>query len=136
MADLSFPTSVVPSSSAIIQRKIAAAAIAAGELVYINTSGLAAVAQGDDSATSTVFGMAMNTAAANQEVQIATEGSVSASGAAMVVGEAYFLSQSTAGDLQPSTDNAAGDIANFIGIATSATALYIKILNAQTVLGT
>ena len=90
-----------------------------------------------DSTTAVVYGVAVSTAEGDgQEIEIVTEGLINCSGASLVVEEAYFLSEDAAGDMQPSTDNAAGDYTSFLGKAPSASTFYVKILNAASVLGT
>jgi hypothetical protein len=76
-------------------------------------------------------GIAVNTAKANEPVQIATFGNTitASSGTPLAVGRVYVLMALTAGAIVPDTDfgtdPTTGDYVTVVGIATSTTALFI-----------
>lgn len=131
MADLTITaTSVVPGSDAVKVERTALSTITAGQPVYIDTSTNKVAPVDTDSATAavrTVYGIALNGAAANQPVVVQTAGSITI-GATVAVGTIYVASD-TAGGIKPEADLAAGDYTSVIGIATSTTVIKLGILN-------
>lgn len=127
-------TAVIPGSNADLETKTAAAAIAAGEIVYLDANGKYNLAD-TDSATAIVRkprGMALNSGAAGQPIQIAKSGDVTMN-AVLTKGVAVYLS-GTPGKICPVADVAAGDYTAIIGMALSTTVLRIDILAPDIVL--
>jgi hypothetical protein len=128
MADLSITaTNVAAGSNVSTETKIAAAAIAAGEVVYLTADGKYGLAD-TDSATALVRkprGIALNSAAAGQPVQIAKSGDVTL-GSVLSKAVAYYLS-GTPGKICPVADVAAGDYTAIIGMAISSAVLRVDI---------
>lgn len=141
MSDLVITPANVVSSVAIgnQSRAIAAAAITAGQVVYINSSGQAALAQSSAAAPANLVGasnsgIALNSAAAGQPVNFvpASNGDPNlAIGATLTPGQAYYLS-ATAGNICPFTDVVHPDLAVLIGVAVDATHLNFRpLIGAQ-----
>lgn len=127
-------TAVIPGSNVDLETKTAAAAIAAGEIVYLDANGKYNLAD-TDSATAIVRkprGMALNGGAAGQPIQIAKSGDVTMN-AVLTKGVAVYLS-GTPGKICPVADVASGDYTAIIGMALSTTVLRIDILAPDIVL--
>jgi hypothetical protein len=130
MADLVLTAANVKATNAqtkIEYGRVAAAAVAAGDVVCIDSTGKAALAD-TDSATAlirTPRGIALNSAAADQHVAIAYAGSVTL-GAVLTKGTIYALSD-VAGKIRPVADNGAGDYVNILGVAASTTELVMNV---------
>lgn len=115
MADLTITASEVqPDTTGTIEYFIAAAAITPGQCVYKNASGQMALSDNDLAGAKTVYGIALNTAAAGQTVGVQTKGTVTIGSSAAVADTAYFLS-STAGGIMPAADIASGDTMIYLG---------------------
>lgn len=133
MTDLAITVSqVLPGSleaGADFFTGIAAAAVTAGQTVYLNTSTQLALADADASAASArTKGVALHAASAGQPLKIQTGGPLTLGAAAsMTVGLAYYQSP-TAGGICPVGDVLAGDYVTLLGIATSASVLLLAIL--------
>lgn len=132
MADLTITAaSVLQGSGAIIEDQIAGAAITAGQLLYKDSADgkvkLADANSGVAEARS-IYGVAVNNAAANQPVAVQRKGKV-AIGATVAVGTIYVLS-ATAGGVAPSADLATGHYVSILGVAVSATEIEIAIVNS------
>jgi hypothetical protein len=130
MSDLSITAAnVVAQSNANIDfSKRAGATIAAGELVYLDTSVNKWKLADADSATQAVqeaAGMALNGASDGQPLAVLTGGDV-ALGAVLTPGARYYLS-STPGKIQPEEDLSEGEEINLIGLAKSTTVLAVRI---------
>lgn len=127
MADISVTaSSVVPTATTKRQTKVAAAAITAGQVVYVNTSDQLALADNDASATTAAaVGIALNSCAADQPCSYATSGAVTFN-AVLTAGTIYVLS-STAGGIAPAADLASGDYVTILGVASSTTSLTVNI---------
>lgn len=128
MADISITAAnVVAGSGAVTETRLAAVAIAAGEVVYLDANSKYNLAD-TDSATAIVRkprGIALNSAAAGQPVQIIRSGDVTL-GAVLTKAVAYYLS-GTPGKLAPIADVAAGDYTAIIGMAISSSVLRVDI---------
>jgi hypothetical protein len=103
-------------------------AITAGQVVYLD--GTAKKWKLADSNSSTVGankagGIALNSAALNQPIAVATSGDVTI-GATLTAGSAYYLSE-TPGGIQPVADLTTGENVCLLGIATSTTVLAVAI---------
>ncbi len=130
MADISITAAnVVAGSTASITRGTAGVTITAGQVVYLDsTTGKWALAD-TDSATAAVraaHGIALNGAALNQPVAVATAGPVTI-GATIAAGVAYYLS-GTPGGICPVADVEAGDYPCVIGMGASTTVLNVGIV--------
>jgi hypothetical protein len=107
MADLS-PTadkvSVADPHNAIINDFIAAVSITAGQAVYINSDGKAALADASAAGTAVCIGIALDAAGAGQVVPVISQGYLDGMGVGSVAYGTLILVSDTAGDL----DNGAG----------------------------
>jgi hypothetical protein len=127
--------SVVPSSTATLVTGVAGVAITAGQLVYLDSATGKYGLCDADSGTPAVrvpAGIAVNGAAANQSLTIATKGPVTV-GATVTQGLAYYSSP-TAGGISPVADLIAGNYPSFLGFATSASVLTLNIVQAGVVI--
>lgn len=125
MADVTITTTGVKKadSNGKTESYIAAETITAGQAVYINSNGKAALADANGAQqTGKVKGIALNGGAIDQPIQVLTQGNLTANG--FTKGISYFLS-GTAGGLCPEADVTAGMYKTLIGIATSTTNLYV-----------
>jgi hypothetical protein len=129
MADLVITAaSVVADPSATRTTGQAGEAVAAGKAVYLDPTTRKWQLADSNSATAAAKkagGIALNGAALNQPLTIATDGPV-VIGATLVAGSPYYLSE-TPGGLQPSADLGTGENVCLIGYATSTTVLDISI---------
>ena len=128
MADVSITGPVVPDTLAYCETLFAAVAIAAGKVVYRNSSGLAALADSDLSAAGAeAIGIAVNTAGIGEPVTVAKNGTtVTQAGTTFTKGLPYFVSN-TAGGIAPQADIGAADYVTYLGLASSTSALKIQI---------
>lgn len=130
MADLTITAAnVVAGSNAVINRSRAAGeAIAAGKAVYLSSTTKKWMLGDSNSATAEAKkagGVALNGAALNQPLAVATGGDVTM-GATLTPGSPYYLSE-TPGGIQPGADLAAGENVCLIGMAKDASTLTINI---------
>lgn len=131
MADISITASAVVAGNGSQKKTgIAGAAIAAGDIVYLDatTTGKWQLADSDAAAAeargqTANLGVALNSAAANQPVSVLTGGPVTV-GAVLTAGTAYYLSD-TPGKLCPVADITGGDYFTLIGLAASASVLNV-----------
>lgn len=131
MADISITASSVKLVSGPTETLEAGASIAAGQVCYKEASSGAAKLADNDSATSEVRsarGMAINSAAADQPVQLARDGAVVDVGAVLTAGTDYYLS-GTAGAICPRADVTTGDDPVRIGMALTTSQLRLDILD-------
>lgn len=129
MADLSITAaSVVADPSASRVAGQAGEAIAAGKAVYLHPTSKKWMLADSDAATAAARkagGIALNGAALNQPVTVATHGDVTI-GATLIAGSTYFLSE-TPGGIQPAADLGTGENVCMLGIARSTTVLALSI---------
>lgn len=111
----------------------AGGSVTRGMAVRRNTSGLVVEALSDSVANSTVLGVALNDATTNQPVTVHTEGPL-AFGAILVAGHAYYLGTAS-GTIKPVSDVAGTEYASLIGLATSTSSMYVKIINGGVIAG-
>ncbi|MBB3396871.1 hypothetical protein [Rhizobium sp. BK060] len=131
MADISITASAVVAGNGSQKRTgVAGAAIAAGDIVYLDatTTGKWQLADSDAAAAeargqTANLGVALNSAAANQPISVLTEGPVTV-GAVLTAGTAYYLSD-TPGKLCPVADITGGDYYTLIGLAASTSVLNV-----------
>lgn len=132
MADLVITaTSVVAGVGAKTTEGTAGEAITAGQVVYYDSTARTYKLADCNSGTAAAripAGIALNGAAANQPVEIVTEGPVTI-GATVTAGVGYYLS-ATAGGICPVADLTTGCYPSFLGFATSASVLNVEIVQA------
>lgn len=133
MADLSVTSSaVVAGNGAPTKTGTAGAAIAAGEVVYLDTATTGKWQFADSDAASAEargqtanIGIALNSAAANQPIVVQTGGAITL-GAVLTAGTAYYLSD-TPGKICPVADVTGGDYFVLLGLAASASVLNLDV---------
>lgn len=129
MADLTITAAnVLPGANASMATGTAGAAITAGQVVYLASATKKWMLADADSATAEARkagGIALNNAALNQPLAVATSGDVTVGGT-MTAGTALYVS-GTPGGLCPVADVATGDYPCIVGMAKSATVLAINI---------
>lgn len=131
MADISITASaVVANSGARTNTGVAGAAIAAGDVVYLDTATTGKWQLADSDAASAEargqtanLGIALNSAAANQPLVVAVGGPVTV-GAVLTAGTAYYLSD-TPGKICPVADITGGDYYTLMGLASSTSVLNV-----------
>ncbi|MBB5664747.1 hypothetical protein GGE68_002944 [Rhizobium leguminosarum] len=134
MADIVITAAnVVAGASAQTKTGIAGATIAAGDIVYLDstTTGKWQLADSDAAAAEARgltgnIGMALNSAALNQPVVVAMPGTQVTVGAVLTAGTAYYLSD-TPGKLCPVADITGGDYFTLMGLAASTTVLNLDV---------
>lgn len=134
MADLTITAAnVVAVAGGPTKTGIAGAAIAAGDIVYLDTATTGKWQLADSDAASAEargltgnIGVALNTAALDQPLVVALPGSRVALGAVLTAGAAYYLSDSP-GKLCPVADITGGDYFTLIGLASSTSILNIDV---------
>ena len=128
MADLSITaTAVVAGSGADRITGVAGAAIAAGQVLYEDTTTGTWKLADNNSATAAVRvpqGIALNGAASGQPLAILRGGPLTIN-AVLTAGVAYYLSD-TPGGICPVDDLASGEYPSIIGIATSTSTIEVK----------
>jgi hypothetical protein len=124
MADISITAaSVIPSVNAETVRKNAAETITAGQVVYLNTSGLVAKADANlSAAAATVYGIAANGGGTGQLITVVKKDPALVIGATIAIGDVLVLS-ATAGGIAPAADLATGHYATVLGVGISTTAI-------------
>jgi len=126
MADISITAAnVIPSVNAETVRKNAAETITAGQVVYLNTSGLVAKADANlSAAAATVYGIAANGGGSGQLITVVKKDPALVIGATVAIGDILILS-ATAGGIAPAADLATGHYATVLGVAISTTAINL-----------
>lgn len=96
---------------------IAAAAITAGQVVYINSAGKAALARGNALGTMQgLAGIATHNAGANQPVEVLSHGALEGMGVgALAYALPIYVSSATAGSLDDAAVTGSGNVAVVIG---------------------
>lgn len=129
MADITITAAnVVAGSNAARAQGNAGEAITAGQIVYLASASKKWMLADADSATAEARkagGIALNNAALNQPLAVATGGDVTVGGT-LTAGSAYYVS-GTPGGLCPAADLASGDYPCLVGMAKSATVLAIDV---------
>lgn len=131
MADLVITAAnVVPGATAKTRAGTAGAAVTPGQPLYEAADGKWYPADCDSAtaAARSPLGLALNTAAAGQPVDVVRGGPVIL-GAVLTAGVGYYLS-ATAGGICPVADLASGDYPVFLGFAISASVLDVTIVEA------
>ena len=135
MADLSITaTEVLAGAGADTENGIAGEALTAGQVVYkLSTDKKFYKADCDSAGKTSVYGIALNGAAAGQPVSVQKSGSITIGAtAAPTVGEIYVLS-GTAGGIAPEADLASGDTVSILGVGESASSIQLRINNTGVV---
>jgi|SRR6185436_743581 len=130
MADISItPASVVKGADAVVGQGIAGATILAGQSVARDTDGLIKLYDSDSANSNirTLLGVALHGASASQPIQFQTGGNITIGGT--VVTGTVYLGSDTAGGIRPAVDLNSGDFTSVLGIAISAAAIKIGIVN-------
>ncbi|MEA3207354.1 MAG: hypothetical protein QOE70_411 [Chthoniobacter sp.] len=127
MANLAItPANIVPGANANPQRATAGVAIAAGDIVYKDTTGKLQLSDADGAAAAqAVQGMAVNSAGVGQPANFVTEDDDLDTGGAAVEGVPYFLS-ATAGKMCEEGDLATGMRSIFVGVGKADGKLNFK----------
>ena len=116
MADLSFTSADVRDATPVNQsfkiNLIAAVAITAGQAVYLNSSGKAALADASAAGTATCIGIALETVSIGQPVPILVVGFVTGFSLSGVAYDTLLFVSDTAGDLE---DAGAGSVSAPVG---------------------
>ena len=129
MADLSVTAANVAYVSGPTGVANAAAAITAGQQIYLNASSLAALAQSDGTTLeATTAGIALNPAATGQPVTYAKHGAIITSGATMALGDVYCVSV-TAGGIGLIEELASTNKISIVGYPISTTQMQVHIIN-------
>lgn len=133
MTDISVTASnVVGGAGAPTKTGTAGATIAAGDVVYLDTTTTGKWQLADSDAASAAArggtantGIALNSAAANQPLVVQTGGPVTL-GAVLTPGSAYYLS-GTAGKICPLADVSGGEYYVLLGLAASTSVLNLDV---------
>jgi len=137
MADYTLTSAnVIHSANAEYKTYTAGATIAAGQPVYLDSTALdaqnkpkAKLADANASATtSTVHGIAANTASSGQPLRVVTFDADFTHGLTTVAAGDVIVLSATAGGLAPAADIASGWYPVVIGVATSATNCVLSIV--------
>jgi hypothetical protein len=139
MADLVITASnVVPVSTDATNSYVTGitnAAITAGQSVYYDSStGLYGLFDADSAtaAVHTLVGIAVSSAPASGSAVVVQTGGTVALGTVLTKGLLYVGGAGTAGAVAPSADLGSGDYIHLLGLATSTSVLWIKVVNTLT----
>lgn len=127
MTDISITAANVKHVSGPTEQIFAGVALTAGQIAYREAASTKAKLSDNDSATAevrTVYGMALNGAAADQPVMLAKNGAVVDLGAVLTAGVDYYLS-GTAGGICPRADVTSGDDPIRIGMALTTSRIQL-----------
>jgi hypothetical protein len=127
MADITITSSsVLKTSTTVVNHGTAGAAITAGEPVYIDASDSKKIkpAIATAEASAAAVGVALNDAADDQPVSYAIAGNVTYN-AGMTVGAVYCVSGNAAGAIAPVADLGSGDYVTVLGIASTTSNLIL-----------
>lgn len=129
MTDLVVTASQVKKgSTAELLHGTAASAITAGQACYQNSAGNYAPADADNTqATSEAKGIAINDAAADQQVTLVRKGLVTIGAAAAPVKGTIYVASGTAGGIAPSADLASGDWVVILGVGAASNQIDVNI---------
>ena len=130
MADISITDASVNLTSGQTNTLDAGETIAAGDLLYLNSTDnkVYQASNVTSVSTATVIGMALNNAGADQPVTYVMNGGVINIGAVLTVGTVYVLSE--AGLMAPDTDRASNDYVSVIAIPSTTSILELTIINS------
>lgn len=136
MADISITAANVKLVSGPTKKRIAAAAITAGQVCYQASATKKAGLADNDSPTAeirAIDGVALNGAAADQPVELAVNGAVISVGAVLTAGTDYYLS-GTPGAICPRADVTTGDDPIRVGIALTTSNLQLDFADPNVTL--
>lgn len=132
MADITITAAnVAAASDATRAHGTAGASITAGQALYVDPSDSRLKltdANGAGSAIKTLAGIALHAAATGQPITYQSGGAITIGGT-VVTGTIYVLS-ATPGGICPAADLASGHTVSIVGVATSATAIQMGIMNS------
>jgi len=126
--DVTLSTSIKPPAGTNPKFLYSGEAILAGQCIYQKAAdGLVykAIATSVEAAKAIGFALA-STPGANMPVPYFSEGELSNTGT-IVVGEAYFVSETPAGAIMKYSDIGAGEYVSFVGIGKTATILTVHL---------
>ena len=134
MADLTVTEALVTSYNTTQNYRSyeAAEAITAGQLVYVNSAGLVALADAGAVASAELLGVALTGAAAINKFLVVAEQGLYVSGATMVAGT-YYAASDTAGGIAPFADIASSSYVSLAILAESTTEARILVYNSGVV---
>ena len=125
MAIVNLGTAVLPSGDVSVKDEIAGAVILAGQAVYRDSADQRVKLASTSAAANAAIGIALNSApTVGQPVRVAWEGTLTGT-ATIVVGDAYFVSD-TAGSVGQMSDIGTADFVTFVGIAATATSIKVR----------
>lgn len=126
--DLTLATTLKPPPGYVPRFMVSGEAILAGQAIYQNpTDTLVYKALATSVNASKCIGFALASApGTNQPVPYINEGEISNVGT-VVVGEAYFVSETTAGAIMKYSDIGAGEYVSFVGIGKTASIFSIHL---------
>ena len=130
MVDISItPANVVKGADAVVATGIADATILAGQTLARDTDGSIKLYDSDNASSNirTLIGIALHGASSGQPIAFQTAGSITIGGT--VVQGTVYLGSDGAGGIRPAVDLNSGDFTSVVGIATSAAAIKLGILN-------
>jgi hypothetical protein len=132
VADISIvAANVLPGTDAEVFQGLAGGTLTAGMACYLDaTTNRVKAADANASLESAeVKGIALHAASAEQPIRLQTGGTLTI-GATVVLATIYILS-GTPGGIAPAVDLASGMYTSIVGVAISATALRITVVNAR-----
>lgn len=136
MTDLTItPANVVAGANAQKETGIAGASLLAGQVVYKEAATGQFKLCDSNSATveaRTPYGIVLNPALTSQPVTVATSGDIGF-GVILTAGAGYYPSE-TPGGIEPVADLGAGEMAAFLGFATTTSNLNLRIQSSGVVL--
>jgi len=130
MVDISITSAnVVKGADAVVATGIAGATILAGQTLARDTDGSIKLYDSDNASSNirTLIGIALHGASSGQPIAFQTAGSITIGGT--VVQGTVYLGSDGAGGIRPAVDLNSGDFTSVVGIATSAAAIKLGILN-------
>jgi hypothetical protein len=141
MADISITAAnVLKGTASTVENGVAGETITAGQVVYKKSTDslfwkadcyATSVASNDE--IKGAYGIALNSAAANQNLQVQRTGDITIGGT-VTAGTIYYLASSNvgaAGGIAPLTDLASTDWYVIIGVAISTTVLHLLIYDTN-----
>ena len=114
------------SASGDVASFVAAAALAFGDVCYLNSSSQLALTDADAAATSFTMGMALATIAANTKGTFLLEGFVRNDAWNWTGGGILYLDTTTAGGMTQTAPSGVDDVIIVVGVAYSADIVYFR----------
>lgn len=117
MADLTITASEVQTGTgAVLRSYVCAAAITAGEPVALDTDGKAVLADASAEATAAAKGIAVNSAAIGQQVQVQESGDLTLGATAAPASGTVYGVSATAGGIAPVADLLSTEYTTVLGV--------------------